>query len=252
MAQELGRISRPASSQYEGRRKLLLVPLVYGPHADAPDGVAVLQKYWDQMQTQVESLVAALGGLHHIYHESLPEGGDTGLSYLGQADLRSHAFVKAKCDNGAALEATEDTVSLLETLDLQRCMMIPLSSGTVAQKLQEWFTEANKTRYDHIASQIDSTLGENEVGLLLISERHQVQFPSDIEVFYVSPPALDEFRRWLQNWTAQQQTQRAAAANEQAGNEESAEEDPSGEDLSGENPSEEAQDGDSAEESPPS
>ena len=49
-------------------------------------------------------------------------------------------------------------------------------------------------------SQIGSTLGENEGGLLLISERHQVQFPEDIEVFYVSPPALDEFRRWLQNW----------------------------------------------------
>ena len=217
MAQELGRISRPAAGQYEGRRKLLLVPLVYGPQANVPDGVAVLQKYWEQMQTQVESLVAALGGLHHIYHESLPEGGETGLAQLGQADQRSYAFVKSKCDDGAELEATEETEVLLETLDLQRCMMIPLASGNVAQKLQEWFTQANKTRYDHIASQIDSTLGENQVGLLLISERHQVQFPEDIEVFYVSPPALDEFRRWLQNWMAQQQAQHAAASEEQAG-----------------------------------
>jgi hypothetical protein len=39
----------------------------------------------------------------------------------------------------------------------------------------------------------------------LISERHQVQFPTDIEVFYVAPPALDEFRRWWQNWTSQKQ-----------------------------------------------
>ena len=83
MAQELGRISRPAAGQYEGRRKLLLVPLVYGPQANAPAGVVVLQNYWDQMQTQVESLVAALGGLHHIYHESLPERGETVLSQLG-------------------------------------------------------------------------------------------------------------------------------------------------------------------------
>ena len=44
-----------------------------------------------------------------------------------------------------------------------------------------------------------------QTGLLLISERHQVQFPQDIEVFYVSPPALDEFHRWLQNWIADQQ-----------------------------------------------
>ena len=50
----------------------------------------------------------------------------------------------------------------------------------------------------------------DETGLLLIGERHQVQFPADIEVFYVAPPALDEYRRWLQNWAAAQQ--RAAEA----------------------------------------
>ena len=211
MAQELGRISRPTSAQFEGRRKLLLVPLVYGPPADAPEGVAVLQKYWDQMQTQVQSLESALGGMHHVYHESLSEGGETGLGQLAMADQRSHQFVKAKCEAGASLEATEDAGSLMETLDLQRCLMMPLASETVALKLQEWFTESNKRRYVHISKQIDTTLGENEVGLLLVSERHQIQFPDDIEVFFVSPPALDEFRRWLQNWVNQQQKQQEEA-----------------------------------------
>ena len=28
-------------------------------------------------------------------------------------------------------------------------------------------------------------------------EGHQVQFPADIEVFYVSPPGLDDIKRWL-------------------------------------------------------
>lgn len=205
MAQELGRISRPTSAQYEGRRKLMLVPLMYGPPSDAAEGVAVLQKYWDQMQVQVQSLASALGGVHHIYHESLTEGGETGMGYLERVDQRSHQFVQAQCQGGAVLEATEDSGCLLETLDLQRCLMIPLASETVAVKLHEWFTESNKSRYQHIASQIDSTLGENEVGLLLVSERHQIQFPDDIEVFYVSPPALEEFRRWLQNWAARQQ-----------------------------------------------
>ena len=212
MAQELGRISRPSSAQYEGRRKLLLVPLIYGPPADALEGVAVLEKYWDQMQLQVQSLESALGGMHHIYHESLIEGGETGLEQLEKADQRSHQFVKSKCGAGATLEATEDGNSLMETLDLQRCLMMPLASETVALKLQEWYAESNKQRYDHIANQIDTTLAENEVGLLLVSERHQIQFPDDIEVFYVSPPALDEFRRWLQNWMAQQQNQAGKAS----------------------------------------
>ena len=211
MAQELGRISRPTSAQYEGRRKLLLVPLIYGPPADAPEGVAVLQKYWDQMQLQVQSLASALGGMHHIYHESIFEGGENGLEQLEKADQRSHQFVKTKCQSGASLEATEDAGILMETLDLQRCLMMPMASETVALKLHEWFTESNKKRYDHIASVIDTTLGENQVGLILVSERHQIQFPDDIEVFYVSPPALDEFRRWVQNWAAQQQRPPEAA-----------------------------------------
>ena len=205
MAQELGRISRPTAAQYEGRRKLLLVPLMYGPPAEAPDGVAALQKYWTEMQLQVDSLQAALGGLHHIYHESLFQGGQEGLEYLEKADQRSHQFVKAKCESGAVLEDTEDAATLAETLDLQRCLMIPLASEKVALRLHEWFNESNRSRYENIAGQIDTTLGENEVGMLLVSERHQIQFPEDIEVFYVSPPALDEFHRWLQNWVAQQQ-----------------------------------------------
>jgi len=205
MAEELGRIQRPSASQYDGRRKLLLVPLIYGPQADDPAGAEVLKNYWDQMQMQVDALEGALGGLQHVYHESLTVGGQEGLDQLGAADQRSHAFISSKTEKGAVLEATEDMDVLLETLDLQRCMMIPLASASVGSRLQEWHSESNRQRYEHIANQIDSTLRENGTGLLLISERHQVQFPTDVEVFYVSPPALDEYRRWFQNWMDQQQ-----------------------------------------------
>ena len=205
MTQELGRISRPGADQYRGRRKLILLPLLYSPATDEPEGAAALQNYWQQAQTQVAALENALGGLRHIYHESVTAGASDGLEQLKAGDLRSYSLVSFKCEAGAVLEATEDLDILLETLDLQRCLMIPMASQTVAIRLQEWHAEANRRRYEHIANRIDSTLEEDEVGLLLISERHSVQFPPDIEVFYVSPPALDDFRRWLQNWAARQQ-----------------------------------------------
>lgn len=215
-AQELGRIERPSAEQYRGRRKLLLVPLVYSPAADESEGAAALQNYWEQMQVQVAALENALGGLKHVYHESIAAGGEEGLAQLRAGDLRSHAFVAAKLQAGAELEATEDIETLLETLDLQRCLMIPMASLSVATRLQEWHSEANRRRYEHIATRIDETLTEDGVGLLLIGERHQVQFPEDIEVFYVSPPALDEFRRWLQNWAARQQQAAGQAAGDAA------------------------------------
>ena len=218
MTQELGRIERPAAEQYRGRRKLLLVPLVFSPAPDDPEGAAVLQNYWEQMQTQVAALENALGGLQRIYHETITASEEEGMAQLQAGDRRSHAFVYGKRESGAVLEATEDMEILLETLDLQRCLMIPLTSATVAARLQEWHAEANRRRYEHIATRIDDTLTGDGVGLLLISERHQVQFPSDIEVFYVSPPALDEFRRWLQNWATRQQ--QAAIAAEQPSSDE--------------------------------
>ena len=214
MVQEIGRVQRPAVEQYRGRRKLLLVPLIYAPRADDEEGAAVLQRYWDQMQTQVASLVDAFGGLHRVYHESLTIGGGQGLEQLTAVDQRSHGFVQAKVQDGATLEATEDQELLGETLDLQRLLMIPLTSRKVALKVREWFSESNKSRYEHIAGRIDATLGEDQVGLLMISEGHQVQFPSDIEVFYVSPPALDDYRSWIQSWLARQQELRQGQESE--------------------------------------
>ncbi len=173
-----------------------------------------------------------MGGLRHVYHESLSEGGEKGLELLEKADQRSHEFAKSKCDSGAVLEAAENAEVLLETLDLQRCLMMPLGSEKVALRLHEWFSEANKSRYEHMANCIDTTLGENELGLLMVSERHQIQFPGDIEVFFVSPPALDEFRRWLQNWAARQQAppeQEIEEAPEEQETEEAPEEPPADE-----------------------
>ena len=209
MAQDLGRIERPSIEQYRGKRKLLLLPLVYAPSNPAPEGLALLQRYWEQLEFQVASLEARLGGLRHIYHESLAQGGQEGLKHLETVDQRSFRFVQAKFQAGATLEATDDEGLLLENLDLQRCLMMPLASASVARRLYEWFSESNRSRYEHIASRIDVTLQVNETGLLLISERHQVQFPEDIEVFYVAPPALEDFRRWLQDWLAEQQKRSA-------------------------------------------
>ena len=214
MTQEIGRLERPSAAQYQGKRKLLLVPLMHTLPNDLAEGIAILERYWDQVRTQISAMESRLGLLQHIYCESLVEGGDDGLKNLELVDQRGHSFVKTKCEAGATLQATEDMESLAEILDLQRFLVLPMVSQRVAHRIQEWFAESNRNRYQHIAERINQTLGENETGMLLISERHQVQFPADIEVFYVAPPALDEFRRWLQNWMAQQRQERQGESGE--------------------------------------
>ena len=212
MAEQLGRIERPSLEAYRGKRKLLLVPVLALPPDDAEDGIAIVGKYWEQVQTQVTSLELRLGWVKHVYHETLPEGGDEGLKILeASGEQGSYALAQTRCQAGAVLEAAEDAETLMETMDLQRCLMLPFASPRVAAQLQQWMADAVRRRNEHFTQRIDETLGEDEVGLLLAGERHHLQFPQDIEVFYVAPPALDEYRRWVDAWLARQ---RAAQAEE--------------------------------------
>ena len=216
MAEQLGRIERPSLEAYRGKRKLLLVPVLALPPDDAEDGIAIVGKYWEQVQTQVTSLELRVGWVKHVYHETLPEGGDEGLKILeASGEQGSYALAQTRCQAGAVLEAAEDSETLMETMDLQRCLMLPFASPRVAAQLQQWMSDAVRRRNEHFTQRIDETLGEDEVGLLLVGERHQLQFPQDIEVFYVAPPALDEYRRWVDAWIARQRAAQAEEGDEE-------------------------------------
>ena len=217
MSQELGRMERPSSESFRGKRKLLLVPRVYPPPVDEAEGNAIVGRYWEQVHAQVASLESGLGPVRHVYHESVTDGGDEALARMESVDGQCHAFIAAKCAVGASYEATEDAEALLDTLDLQGCLMLPFAGERVPTMLREWLADGTRRRYDYIAHCIDETLGEDEVGVLFINERHQVQFPDGVEVFFVAPPALDEYRRWLNAWAAR----RNAAYSERVPDEES-------------------------------
>jgi hypothetical protein len=70
-------------------------------------------------------------------------------------------------------------------------------SDKVAGMVSRFYAEAAKKRYEHIANTIEQTLGIDDVAILIIQEGHQIQFPPDVEVFMVAPPALNEVNRWL-------------------------------------------------------
>ena len=220
MVEELTRITRPPAGNYQGKRKLLLAPLIQlpvPPDAVPPEGAEIIARYWEQVDVQARAVQNALGSVTRVYHENIPDAGADGIGYLEASGQGSLALVKSLTEAGATLEPTESMDIMGETLDLQRCLMQPLMSRTVAARLQEWFADANRRRYEYIASAIDATLPGDETGLLLINERHQVQFPGDLEVIYIAPPALDEFRRWLQNWTETLQRQMAEQSMENFG-----------------------------------
>ena len=203
MSETLGRVERPAAESFLERRKLYLVFLVFD-HESAPQEYKdKCEKYWRQVGEQLANLESKAGAATHVYHESVSEQGEAGLALLKRLHRFSHELVQTRCANGAVLEAMEDAELVAEVSDWERFMMMGYSSSKVGELVRDLYTQALKKRNEHVLSVIDTTLGHGESGLLLVGEGHRLQFPSDIEVFSVVPPALDELHRWLRDQAAQ-------------------------------------------------
>jgi len=201
MSQELGKIEKPEAASFKQKRKLLLIPLIYS-YKDAPSEYNdIYELYWTQVAEHIVNLEAKIGTVSRVYHESISLGGEDGLKIMEQLNSKSCQISKQKCQDGAKLEVIEDKELAEETIDWERCLFIGFLSNKVARKVSEFYIEAARQRYEHISKKIDETLKADEIAILFIREGHLVQFPQDIEIFSVAPPALDEIRRWLRERT---------------------------------------------------
>ena len=196
MAEELGKVEKPEAEQFKGKRKLCLISLLFSVKEAPPEYVERFNLYWQQIGEQVANLEAKIGKVNHIYHESIILSSESGLEAMEKLNPSGCQISQEKCQSGAVLEAVEDKELAEEGVDWERFILMGFISPKVAKMVSEFYIEALRKRYEHIARRIDETLKENEVGMLFIREGHSVQFPNDIEVFSIAPPALDEIRRW--------------------------------------------------------
>jgi hypothetical protein len=199
MSKKLGKIEKPPAEEFKKGRKLYFIPLIYcGKEAQA-EYREKFNKYWNQVETQMTDLELKLGRISKIYHELIPVGGDDGIKVIEELNEKSCQIIKNRIDKGAQLEAAEESELLTEFMDWSKCLAAGLQNQRVFVKVYESYTEASKKRNEHITTKIAETLKADEAGILFMREGHQVQFPSDIQIFYVAPPALDEIKRWLRD-----------------------------------------------------
>jgi len=177
-------------------RKLYLVPFVFALRDGPPGYAEKVEAYWAEVGNHVRSLEARFGKIGKVYHESVPLGGEEGLKLVEQLNEKAHKMLRRKCQQGAEFVALEDSALFEQTMDWRRCLAV-LLNGPVLRKVSELYQAASRKRYELMAKRIDETLKDEEAGVLIIGEDHAVQFPSDIQVFYVAPPALDELYRLL-------------------------------------------------------
>ena len=148
-------------------------------------------------------------------HRGWPHSGETNATvntYYQQTVRPNHVSRGLRVagtsphENGDLVEAVEDAELVGESMDWERHLLMGFISEKVAKVVSDFFAEASKKRYEHIAERIDETFKDNEVAVLFIREGHRVQFPADIEVFSVFPPVLNDIHRWMRDYAPEDKT----------------------------------------------
>ena len=206
MAKKLGKIEKPPVEKYGKGRRLLFVPLLFSPLEPEDNFVKRARKYWDEVEAHVTNLELKLGSVSTVFHELVPVGGEEGSKVIEELNSASYQIVRARLDKGAEVQPIEDIELLTEFMDWSRCLSIGLQNPKVLTRIYESYSEVRSKRNDDMAKKIDETLKEEDIGILLMREGHQVQFPQDIEVFYIAPPGLDEIKRWIRTREEELQT----------------------------------------------
>lgn len=204
MPEELGKIEKPPVEGFKKGRKLFFVPLILPGQEMPPEFKVIYNRYWDQVDAQINSLEAKLGPAKHVFHELVPESGEEGLKVLEEMKVNSLLIVKNRIEKGAAFEAIEDKEVLSELMDWSRCLSLGLQSQKVFSQIYKFYNEAIKARDEFLSQKFNELLKEDESAVLIMVEGHHVQFPDDVSTFYVAPPALDEIKRWMRDYQAKQ------------------------------------------------
>lgn len=202
MGEELGQIERPSVESFGDERKLFVVPLILRGKDAPPDYCEKFDLYWQQVREQLARLEERTGPVQCIFHEAIVAGGEEGLKIMEQMNTLSCAIVRERCERGARLEATDDRELAEESMDWERIMLGGFISEKVARMVSQFYVEASRKRYDHMAKRIHETLKPGERAILFITEGHALQFPGETQVFSVFPPALDQIHKWFRDSAA--------------------------------------------------
>ena len=205
MGQKLGEIEKPKVAVFLDSRKLFCLPLI--PSIKMGDGSVDLKNsidlFWREAGKQIDDLERA-GKVSYVFYESVTNDGEAASEMVKQISEQSYVIVKEKLGKGAKLVIIEDEEVLGEFVDWSICLSVVRKSQKVLEKILEFYRDASKRRCEGNAKTIDDTLKNGEAALLVMTEENRMQIqsylPSDIEVFLIHPPALNDFQRCFRDY----------------------------------------------------
>ena len=156
---QLSQMPKPTVEQFEGRKKLFLVPNHVLPPNAPEDGLELVSRYWSEVRDSIANLERSLGAVSRVYHELIYAGGDAGLQQIEMMNPNGGPFIRAMCQSTAALHPLEDAELVLENTDWQRVLSIGPASQKVLTAALDGYQSTLESRYTAIAERISSELG---------------------------------------------------------------------------------------------
>jgi len=165
-----------------------------------PDLEERRREFW----SYVGERISALGSrLKKIYLTSMGVPPKRQLEMLKISDSQMYEVVRRGLEQGAELVDAEDPELVLETISWMQQLQHTLSaSGGDKAKLEtvgQFLAESMRERDDYLAKRIAQTLGDGEVGLLILDDSRNVSLPGDIRVITTCP---FQPRDYLNSWLA--------------------------------------------------
>jgi hypothetical protein len=178
-------------------RMLLFVPRMYTEEefkslvGTLPEdfGLKTLE-FWSYVE---EKLQVFTGKIQRIYRDEVCQGGKEGLAHLSSIDHENFPIIRKLVENGAVLEATEDSLFVAESESwLEMVEQNPLETMPL-----ELYQETVRERDGYVTRRIDETLLDEETGVLFLKPGREISLNERVKMIKVCrfDPA-DYLRSW--------------------------------------------------------
>ena len=104
MAQELGKIEKPAAEPFREERRVYLVPLMMAPQEPPAELRAILERFWEGADEGVQRLEWRLGEVKYVLMEMVDRGGEGGLKVAEQLSPGAGTVAGRRVERGAAFQ----------------------------------------------------------------------------------------------------------------------------------------------------
>ena len=185
-------------------RMLLLVPRMYtekefkrlAPALPEDFGPKTLE-FWSYVEEKLQGFV---GKTQRIYRDEVCQGGKEGLAHLSSIDRENFPIVRKLVENGAVLEATEDSLLVAESKSwLDMIEQDPLDTMPL-----ELYQETVRERDGYVTRRIDETLLDEETGILFLKPSREINLNERVKIIKVCRFDPTDY---LRSWQVQLQAQ---------------------------------------------